>query len=179
MEGNRISKEHVTMLQEAIDIGKQEWQSIKTTWQTMKESIATKNDVIFSKETQVDTQVSQQTDLSKEKAKNNSRKDDPKEIKDSAEDANSYIKTKEEEDASARRAQERENKEIKDRETNFIIMGIRDYGNNESTLNSTRDFLKEKLYWKWKFFQARRVGKICEERPQPIKVTMASMQDKH
>jgi len=43
----------------------------------------------------------------------------------------------------------------------------------------TRDFLKEKLHWKGKIFQAKRVGRICEERPRPIKVTMASVQDKH
>ena len=42
-----------------------------------------------------------------------------------------------------------------------------------------REFLKEKLHWKGEIFQARRVGKICEERPRPIKVTMETVQDKH
>lgn len=69
------------------------------------------------------------------------------------------------EDVSAHRAQEREHKDRKHRETNFIIIGISDYGKNESTLNLTRDFLKEKLHWRWKICQERRVGKICEERP--------------
>jgi len=52
----------------------------------------------------------------------------------------------EKEDVSARRAHEREHKDKKDRETNFIIRGISDYGKNESTLNLTRDFLKDKLH---------------------------------
>lgn len=81
-------------------------------------------------------------DLQKEKAQINNRKDGAKEIKYRVEDTNSYIRTQEEEDASARIARERENKEIKDRETNFIIREIRDYGKTESTLNLTRDFLK-------------------------------------
>lgn len=34
MEGNRILKEQVTMLQEALVIGKQEWQNMRKTWQT-------------------------------------------------------------------------------------------------------------------------------------------------
>jgi len=50
---------------------------------------------------------------------------------------------------------------------------------NESTLNFTRDFLEEKLHWKGQIFQVRRVRSICEERPPPIKVTMASVQNKH
>ena len=47
----------------------------------MKELITTNRDVIISKQTQIDTQVSQQTDISKEKAKRNNGKDSPKEIK--------------------------------------------------------------------------------------------------
>lgn len=60
--------------------------------------------MIISKQTQVDTQVSQQINISKEKAKMNSGKDNPKEIKARVEDANGYIRIKEEEDASDRRA---------------------------------------------------------------------------
>lgn len=51
MEGNRILKEQVTMLQEALETGKQEWKN-------MKEVITTKRDVIISKQTQVDTGIS-------------------------------------------------------------------------------------------------------------------------
>lgn len=85
----------------------------------------------------------------------------------------------EKQDVSACRAQGREHKDKKYRETNFIITGKSDYGNNESSLNLTIDFLKEKLYWRGQICQARRVGKICEERPRPIKVIMVSVQDKH
>ena len=49
------------MLQEALKTGKQEWQN-------MKEVITTNRDVIISKQTRVDTHVSQQTNISKEKA---------------------------------------------------------------------------------------------------------------
>ena len=97
-------------------------------------SRATNKDVIISKATQV-TQVSQQIDLSKEKTKRNNRDDSPKEIKDRVEDINGYIRIGEEEDTSSHRAHEREHKERKDRETKFIIRGIRDYERNESTLN--------------------------------------------
>lgn len=146
------------MLQEALETGKQEWQNTK-------EVITTNRDVIIFKQTQVDTEVSQQTDISKEKAKMNSGKDSLKEIKFRAKYANGYIRTEEEEYASDRRAQEIEQKERQDIKTNFIIRGIRDYGKNESTLNLTRDFLKEKLHWKGQICQERRVGRICEERP--------------
>ena len=44
----------------------------------MTRSRAANKDVIISKATQVDTQVSQQTDLSKEKTKKNNREDIPK-----------------------------------------------------------------------------------------------------
>ena len=101
------------MLQEALETGKQEWKDMKTSWQTMTRSRVADKDMIIPKATQVDTQVSQQTDISKEKTKNNNREDGPKEIKDRFEDANGYIRTEEEEDASARRAQEREHKERK------------------------------------------------------------------
>lgn len=73
---------------------------------------------------QVDTKVSQQTYISKEKVKRNIGKYCPKEIKSRAEDTNGYIRIDEEEDASACRAREIEHKERKDRETNFIIKGI-------------------------------------------------------
>lgn len=69
MEDNRILKEQVTMLQEALETGKQEWKIMKAEWKTMKESIVANKDVIISKETRVDTQVSQQTDLPKEREK--------------------------------------------------------------------------------------------------------------
>jgi len=58
MEGNRIKKKQIIMLQEALKIGKQEWQSMKIVWQSMKELITTNRDVIISKKNQVDTQVS-------------------------------------------------------------------------------------------------------------------------
>ena len=78
---------------------------MKTVWQTMTGSRAANKDVIISKATQVDTQVSQQTELSKEKTKKNNMDGGPKEIKDRVEDANGYIRTGEEKNASARRAQ--------------------------------------------------------------------------
>jgi len=58
-------------------------------------------------------------------------------------------------------------------------MGIRGYGKNEITLILKGEFLKEKLNWKGKFIQVRRVGKICEERHKPTKVIMESVKYKH
>ena len=81
---------------------------------------AENKDVIISKETQVDTQVSQPTNLSKEKTKKNNMDGGPKEIKDRVEDANGYIRIGEEKDASAHRAQEREHKERKYREATLL-----------------------------------------------------------
>ena len=49
-------------------------------------------------------------------------------------------------------------KKDKTEKTNFIIRGIRDYRKNESTLNLTRDFLKEKLHWKGKFAKQGGLG---------------------
>ena len=66
------------MLQEALETGKQKWQSMKMAWKSTKELITPNRDVIISKQIQVDTKVSQQTDTSKEKEKSNIRKDSPK-----------------------------------------------------------------------------------------------------
>jgi len=78
------------------------------------------------------------------KAEENKKTYIPKEIKTRVEDTNGH-RIEEKEDVSSRRAQEREHKERKERETNCIIRGIRDYGKNGSTFNLTRDFLREKL----------------------------------
>ena len=127
------------------------------------DAMALIKDVIISKTTQVDTQMGQQIVLSEKKTKENKKTYISKEIKTRVEDTNGH-KIEEKEDVSSRRAQEREHKERKERETNFNIKGIRDYGKNESTFNLTRDFLREKLQWRGKICQATRVGNI-EERP--------------
>ena len=43
--------------------------------------------------------------------------------------------------------QDRKIKERKDRATNIIIKGVKDYGKNECTLDLARDFLKDKFLW--------------------------------
>lgn len=58
---------------------------MKATWKTMKESMATNKEVIISKATQVDTQISLQVVISEKKAKEIKRTSIPKEIKTRAE----------------------------------------------------------------------------------------------
>lgn len=69
METNRILKEQVAMLQEALETRKQEWENMKGTWKTMKESMEANKEVIISKATQVDTQISQQVVISEKRQK--------------------------------------------------------------------------------------------------------------
>ena len=71
-----------------------------------EELMAANKEVIISKATQFDTQISQQqVIISKKKAKEIKRTNIPKEIKTRAEDTNGYIRTEEKEDVSAHRAQ--------------------------------------------------------------------------
>jgi hypothetical protein len=74
--------------------------------------------------------------------------------------------------------QDRESKERQDRETSIIINGVKDYGENECTLDLARDFLKDKLQWQGQICQAWRVGKPNGERSRPIKVIMPNLRDK-
>ena len=72
--------------------------------------------------------------------------------------------------------QDREIKERQDRATKIIIKRVKDYGKNECTLDLARDFLKDKLQWQGKIFQAWRVGKFNGERVRPI--ILPSLHDK-
>ena len=69
-------------------------------------------------------------------------------------------------------------RERKVRAENIIIKGVRDYGENEGTLDLARDFLRDKMLWQGRICQAWRVGKHSDERATPIKVTMSSTHDK-
>ena len=51
---------------------------------------------------------------------------------------------------------------------------MRDYGENEGTLDLARDFLSDMMLWQGRICQAWRVGKPSDERARPIKVTMSS-----
>jgi hypothetical protein len=72
----------------------------------------------------------------------------------------------------------RERNERRDRETNIIIKGVKDYGKNECTLDLARDILKDKLQWQGKICQSWRVGKPNSERSMSIKVIMPNLHDK-
>ena len=55
---------------------------------------------------------------------------------------------------------------------------MRDYGENEGTLDFARDFLRDKMLWQGRICQAWRVGKPSDERARPMKVIMSSTRDK-
>ena len=55
---------------------------------------------------------------------------------------------------------------------------MRDYGENEGTLDLARDFLSDMMLWQGRICQAWRVGKPSDERARPIKVTISSTHDK-
>ena len=55
---------------------------------------------------------------------------------------------------------------------------MRDYGENEGTLDLARDFLSDMMLWQGKICQAWMVGNPSDKRDRPIKVTMSSTHDK-
>ena len=74
--------------------------------------------------------------------------------------------------------QDNEIRERQVRAANVIIKGVRDYGENEGTLDFAREFLRDKMGWQGRICQVWRVGKPSNERARPIKVTMSSARDK-
>ena len=69
MEGNRILEEQVTMLQDAVEEGKREWENMKVAWQSKNDIMTTNKDVIIYKTTQVDTQMGHQKSFPKRRQK--------------------------------------------------------------------------------------------------------------
>lgn len=116
MKSDRILKEQVTMLQKALEARKQEWENMKASQQTMKESMAANKEMIISKATQVDTQIPQRVVISEKKAKYIKRTNIPKEIKPKGEDTNGQIRMEEKKDVNAIKTKEREHKDKKDTE---------------------------------------------------------------
>lgn len=78
------------------------------------------------------------------------------------------------------RSQIREEKEINKRAANLIIKGLREYGEQETTKELVKDFLKDQFEWNGVVMQTQRIGrwtKGCKDRH--VTVTMKNAEDKN
>jgi hypothetical protein len=68
-ESNKVLKDQVTLLQEALLVGKVEWQGMKDAWQIMKESVVEIRDVLSSKTSKDEGKAVEQADTQGVKAR--------------------------------------------------------------------------------------------------------------
>ena len=177
-ESNKVLKEQVSLLQEALRIGKTEWQRMKAEVQNMKKFAVENTEVMNVKPFHDKGKAVAQIDNNEETSREGRKEDPTKLSKTWAQVVGNSDKREGETNTQVNNMQDRESKERLDRATNIIIKGVKEYGKNEYTLDLARDFLKDKLQWQGQVCQAWRVGKLNGERARPIKVILANLHDK-
>jgi len=177
-ESNKVLKEQVSLLQEALRIGKTEWQRMKAEVQNMKKFAVENTEVMNAKPPQDKGKAVAQIDNNEETSREGRKEDPTKLSKTWAQVVGNSAKREGETNTQVNNMQDRESKERLDRATNIIIKGVKEYGKNECTLDLARDFLKDKLQWQGQVCQAWRVGKLNGERARPIKVILPNLHDK-
>jgi hypothetical protein len=175
---NKVLKEQVSLLQEALRIGKTEWQRMKVEVQNMKKFAVENTEVMNVKPSQDKGKVVAQINNNEETSREERKGDSAKLSKTWAQVTSNSAKREGETNIQVDNMQDRESKERQDRATSIIIKGVKDYGKNECTLDLARDFLKDKLQWQGQIYQAWRVGKPNGERVRPIKFIMPNLRDK-
>jgi len=168
----------VSLLQEALRIGKTEWQRMKAEVKNMKKFVVENIEVMNGKPFQYKGEVVAQIDNNEETSREERKGDSAKLSKTWVQVISNSAKREGETNIQVENMQDRESKERQDRATSIIIKGVKDYGKNECTLDLARDFLKDKLQWQGQICQAWRVGKPNSERARPIKVIMPNLRDK-
>eukprot|EP00253_Pinus_taeda_P032593 PITA_32593 len=179
VESNTVLKEQVLWLQQALLIGKTEWQHMKADVQNIKKSVVESTEVTNAKSSQDKGKAIAQIDNHEEKAREERKGDSTKVSKTYAQVISNSANKEEETNIQVDNMQDREGKEKQNRTANIIIKGVKDYGKNECTFDLARDFLKDKLLWQEHICQAWGVGKFNGERVRPIKVIMPSLDDKY
>jgi hypothetical protein len=177
-ESNKVLKEQVSLLQEALRMGKTEWKRMKAEVQNMKKIAVENTEMMNAKPSQDKGKVVTQIDNNEETSREERKGDSAKLSKTWAQIISNPTKREGERNIQVDNMQDRESKERHDRATNIIIKGVKYYGKNECTLDLARDFLKDKLQWQGQICQAWRVGKPNGERARPIKVIMSNLCDK-
>jgi hypothetical protein len=158
-ENNKVLKERVSMLQETLLEAKAEWQGLKDVGQIREDSTMEIREVMNSKTPKVEGKTGEQAHIHGVKAKDEEKRDFTKIFKTWAQVNSNFAHMEKETDSQGDDMQSRENKERQGRAANIIIKGVREYGKNERTLDLTSEFMKDKLLWQGRIFQARRVGK--------------------
>ena len=78
------------------------------------------------------------------------------------------------------RRQIKEEKDRNKKATNLIIKGPRDYGEQESAKELTKNFLRDQLDWNGAILQTQRIGKwIKGSKGRHVRVTMRNTKDKN
>jgi hypothetical protein len=177
-ENNKVLKDQVTLLQEALLVAKDEWKGMKDVGQIKEDSIVEIREVMNSKTSKVEGKTIEQSDTHGGKAREEEKRDFTKNSKTWAQVIRNPANMEKETNSQGGNMQDREIKERQVRASNIIIKGLREYGKNECTLDLTSEFFKDKLLWQGRTFQAWRVHKPSGERARPIKVIMSSIRDK-
>jgi hypothetical protein len=169
-ESNKVLKDQVTLLQEALLVAKAEWKGMKDVGQIREDSVVEIRDVMNSKTSKAEGKTIEQKDTQGVKARDEEKRDFTKKSKTWAQVISNSANMEKETNSQGDDMQDREIKERQVRAANIIIKGVREYGKNECTLDLASEFLKDKLLWQGRICQAWRVGKPSDERYRPIKV---------
>ena len=116
------------MLQEALLIGKTEWQRMKAKVQNMKKFAVGDTEVMNAKPSQDNGKVVAQIDNNEETSREERKGDSAKLSKTRAQVISNSAKNEGETNIQVDNIQDRESKERQDRATNIIIKGVKYYG---------------------------------------------------
>ena len=133
------------MLQEALLIGKTEWQSMKADVQNISKFVVESTEVVNVKSSQDKGKMISQIDNHEEKEREERKGDSTKVSKTWAQVISNFSNKEGKTNVQVENMQHREGKERQNRAANIIIKGVKDYGKNECTLDLARDFLKDKF----------------------------------
>ncbi|KAH9323344.1 hypothetical protein KI387_017983 [Taxus chinensis] len=178
LEGeNKDLKEQVLTLQHLMERGQQELVALKHDIGQLKAAGEKNTETAKGKET---TQVKEfQETIKNLEIKENQLKDQIEEVKTWSQLVSRSTSEQRQALEKHVKFQIKEEKDQQDKALNFIIKGLRDFGERERTDILTRDFLKDQLKWTGYIQQANRIGKGIEGgRDRHVRVVMRNIEDK-
>ncbi|KAH9300033.1 hypothetical protein KI387_011616 [Taxus chinensis] len=175
---NKILKEQVLNLQNLMERGQQELTMIKQDLGHMKTGGEKRTEMVNEKETiQIDEIQSAIKDM---EIKENQLKDRIEEAKTWSQLVSGSSNEQRQVMEKHIKTQIKEEKDQQNRAINFIIKGLKDFGENERTDILARDFLKDELKWTGYIQQANRIGRRTEGgKDRHVRVVMRKIEDKH
>jgi transketolase len=147
VENNKVLTDQVTSLKESLLEAKNEWKGLKDSRRIRKYFVVEIREVVNSKTPKDEGKTCEQAYTHGVKARDEEKKDFTKISKTWAHVISNSANMQKETHSQGDDIQDKENKEIKSRETYIIIKGVREYGKNECTLDLASEFLKEKWLW--------------------------------